>query len=88
MLLAPCVLVWSVLLHRFSAVSPANMYLAHAVALVLGGLLAGIDACCRRMLTYAHVCSRMLTYALFLGGLLAGIDAHLSSPIFTYADVC
>jgi len=40
LILAPCVLVWSVLLHRIGGVSPANAYIAYAVALVLGAMAA------------------------------------------------
>ena len=42
LILAPCVLVWSVLLHRTLRVSPANTYLAYGVSLVLGGMAAAI----------------------------------------------
>jgi Ca2+/Na+ antiporter len=42
LILAPCVLVWSVLLHRFVGVSQANTYLAFAIALVLGAMAASL----------------------------------------------
>jgi len=40
LILAPCVLVWSVLMHRLGGVSPANAYIAYAVALVIGAMAA------------------------------------------------
>ncbi len=39
---------------------------------------------CSRMLTYAHVCSRMLTY----GQVMVTVFADVCSRMLTYAHVC
>jgi hypothetical protein len=49
----------------------------------------GADAhVCSRMLTYAHVCSRMLELDASKVALDMGADAHVCSRLLTYAHVC
>jgi sodium/potassium/calcium exchanger 6 len=42
LVLAPSVLLWGLLLHNLTSISPANAYLAYAVALVLGAMAAAL----------------------------------------------